>query len=149
MSLLIFDYDPTTSVTMAIVPVLPDGTPDTTGTPLASVTEALPPGEGFYTFDFSSQNFNVTKGQQIAFWLTSAGFSRYHNDGFPPSPYTGGDAFYRLPGATDGQPVDWAPINIGGSDDYFVTTVDNPEPATVAIFASGLIALGLLRRRRA
>ena len=148
VSLEIFDYDPTTSVTLAIVPVLPDGSPDTTGTPLASVTQDLPPGQGFYLFDFSSQNFNVIKGQQIAYWLTSAGFSRYHTDGFPPSPYLGGDAYYRLPGATDGRPVDWTPINIGGSDDYFQTVVNNPEPATLAIFGSGLVALALLARRR-
>lgn len=126
--------------TLSVVPVVA-GVPDTTGAPLASVTQGLGAGQAFYDFDVSSANLVVSPGQVLAYWLTGD-FSRWI--GPAGDTYGGGAAFWRFPGAIDGSPTDWAQLPY---DAYFQTFVDVPAPASTALV--GLGGLLAARRRRA
>lgn len=120
------------------------GIPDTT-TPLSTtVTQLVPAGTGFAFFDLSSQNINLSAGVTVAYWLTgdpAFGFSRWI--GSNGSSYSGGEAYVRFPGATDGSPTVWTDWQ---SDAYFQTFMNTPEPSTAAILGLGLVAMGLRRR---
>ncbi len=158
VDLLIFNYYPTTPISLRLLALDGSGVPDTS-TPLsATVTNNVSPGTGFVSFDFSSQNINLTAGVPVAYWLTAdpvTGFSRWLN-GLGGS-YSGGQTFWRFPGATDGYPTTFTAVR--NESAYFQTFMDTtlartdtlaptdtPEPSTAAIAGLGLLALGLLRR---
>jgi hypothetical protein len=123
------------------------GLPDTSAPLSAAVTANVPAGTAFFTFDLSPLNINLTGGTSVAYWLTgdpANGFSRWLSSN--GQSYSGGQTYFRFPGATDGEPTNFFALRESA---YFQTFMETPEPSTAAIVGLGLLALGLGRRRGA
>jgi len=126
--------------TLSIVPLV-GGIPDTTGAPLATLTQYLPAGTAQYTFDLSAANLAVDVGDELAYWMTGD-FSRWVST-LASNDYAGGTSFLRFPGATDGSPTDWVALNF---DAQFKTAVLVPEPGALCLM---LLGAGAFTRRSA
>jgi len=147
VDLLTFNYVPFTPISLQLLSVT-GGIPDISAPLSAVVTDYIAAGTGFSSFDLSPLNINLTAGVPVAYWLTADpanGFSRWIGD-FSQS-YSGGQTFFRFPGATDGSPTTFSdPHSLIHDSAYFQTFMETPEPSTAAIVGLGLLALGLRRR---
>jgi hypothetical protein len=130
---------------------------------VAGTTGTLAP----VTFDFSSSDIIVSVGDVLAFQPIVFGIGSEVGQalgfGADPDPYTRGEMFYNqapcppndnCPPPTGGN---WAPFiqmapntDLNFADMTFATTVDPvPAPASLLLFVSGLLGLGLMCWRKA
>lgn len=139
------NYGTNATFTMQLVQ-LSGGLP--TGSVLGTVSQTLGYGQGFYAFDFTSQDIFVTNGEQLAYVFTAADFSRWLSSS--GDSYASGTSYMEFPGATDGSPTSWTAKNY---DAYFQTRVDPtatpaPEPASLTLLAAGIGGVIMRRRRK-
>jgi hypothetical protein len=119
------------------------------------------------TFDFSSWNIEVYPNEVLAFQpIVSGSNGQVVGEalafGADPDPYTRGELFYKQapcsPPVTCPPPTggNWDPFidmvsgqNLNYADMTFTTTVSEvPTPATLPLFATGLVLMALLAWRK-